>query len=197
MRCNWRNWIPISSKKMDDSWSWSQPLGCTVWGSVLDQGRHWTHQPLWDDRTSIKKVEKRTQAMQYMGNPYHKEGRDLLSLDAKDIVHQTAAVLIGTHLVNGKIHFQKFMKGLEVYENPPSMNQLKRTGLAFSNRYQHLLTLQNKKCWRQTVNCSPSCSYHTRVEWDLKEFFRHENQWHHVALNQSEIPPPYHSWEPN
>ena len=51
--------------------------------------------------------------MQDMWKPYHEHSLDMLSLDAKDIALQTAAVLSGTHCDNGNIRFHKFIKGLE------------------------------------------------------------------------------------
>ncbi|CAE1300480.1 unnamed protein product [Acanthosepion pharaonis] len=68
----------------------------------------------------LEKVETVTQAMQDMGNPYQEECRDLLSLDAKDIGHQTAAEPIGTHLEKGKVPASKpkvLQEGFQIFSN--------------------------------------------------------------------------------
>ena len=94
----------------------------------------------------LERVEKLLQAMKAMGNPFQDESRDLLSLDTKDIAHHTAAELIGTHIEKGKVRFLEFMKGLEGDTKSTFYEPIKRTGLTSSDRYQPMLTLQNKKC---------------------------------------------------
>lgn len=64
--------------------------------------------------------------MQDMGIPYQEDGRDLFSLDVKNIAHQTAAELIGTHLEKGKVRFQEFMKGLEEEEEATFYEPIKK-----------------------------------------------------------------------
>ena len=56
-------------------------------------------------RVFLEKVEKLSQAMKDMGNPFQEESRDFISIDTKDIAHHTAAELIGTHTEKGKVRF--------------------------------------------------------------------------------------------
>ncbi|KAJ8419194.1 hypothetical protein AAFF_G00006930 [Aldrovandia affinis] len=107
-------------------------------------------------RVFFENVEKLSQAMKDMGNPFQEESRDLLSLDTKDIAHHTAAELIGTHLEKCKVRFQEFMKGLEGEEESTFYEPIKKNRVDF---------------FRQSREC------------DLKEFFRHENQSHPAALS--------------
>ena len=79
----------------------------------------------------LENVEKLSQAMNDMGNPFQEESRDLLSLDSKDIADPTAAALIGTHLEKGKVRFQEFMKGLEGEEESTFYEPIKKNRVDF------------------------------------------------------------------
>ena len=58
-----------------------------------------------------EKVEKLSQAIKDMGNPFQEETMELLSLDTKDVTHPAAAELISTHLEKGRKRFQEHLKG--------------------------------------------------------------------------------------
>ena len=82
-------------------------------------------------RVFLQKVEKLSQATQDMGNPFQEESWDQLSLDTKDIAHQTAVELIGTHLEKDKVRFQEFMKGLEWEEESTFYEPIKKSRVDF------------------------------------------------------------------
>ncbi|KAJ8406047.1 hypothetical protein AAFF_G00309350 [Aldrovandia affinis] len=69
-------------------------------------------------RVFFENVEKLSQAMKDMGNPFQEESRDLLSL-------------IGTHLEKGKVRFQEFMKGLEGEEESTFYEPIKKNRVDF------------------------------------------------------------------
>ena len=82
--------------------------------------------------------------MQDMASPYQEESRDLLSLGAKDIAHQTAAELIGTHLDNGKVHSQ-FVKGLEGREESTYYEPIKKNRVEFFQQVSASVDSSKKK----------------------------------------------------
>ena len=132
----------------------------------------------------LEKVEKLTQAMQDMGNPYLEESQNLLSLDAKDIAHQTAAELIGIHLDNGMVRFQKFVKGLEGYEESTFNEAIKKNRVDFFQQVpasvdsskQNVLKADSQLFSKLFISCQSR-------ECDLKEFFHYENQSYPAVLS--------------
>ena len=64
-------------------------------------------------RTFIESVNRLSQSIQDLGNPFQEESQDLYSLDTKDIAHPNSAVLLQSHMDRGKIKFQEFLHSLE------------------------------------------------------------------------------------
>jgi len=82
-------------------------------------------------RCSLTKSKTLCQAMKDMGNPFQEESQGLPSLDTKDIAHQTAAELIGTHYEESNIHSQEFLKGLEDEETSTFYEPIKKKRVDF------------------------------------------------------------------
>ena len=137
-----------------------------------------------EQRGFLEKVEKLSQAMKDMGNPFQEESQDLLSLDTKDIAHPTAAELIGTHLEKGKDSFQKFMKGLEGTEESTFYETIKKNKVDFFRQVPATVDSSKQKVLKADCQLFSKLfiSCQSR-ECDLKEFFSHENQSHPAALS--------------
>ncbi|KAJ8387985.1 hypothetical protein AAFF_G00147760 [Aldrovandia affinis] len=135
-------------------------------------------------RVFFENVEKLSQAMKDMGNPFQEESRDLLSLDTKDIAHHTAAELIGTHLEKCKVRFQEFMKGLEGEEESTFYEPIKKNRVDFFRQVPASVDSSKQKVLKEDCQLFSKLfiSCQSR-ECDLKEFFRHENQSHPAALS--------------
>ncbi|KAJ8378460.1 hypothetical protein AAFF_G00239240 [Aldrovandia affinis] len=126
-------------------------------------------------RVFFENVEKLSQAMKDMGNPFQEESRDLLSLDTKDIAHHTAAELIGTHLEKCKVRFQEFMKGLEGEEESTFYEPIKKNRVDFFRQVPASVDSSKQKVLKEDCQLFSKLfiSCQSR-ECDLKEFFRHE-----------------------
>ena len=135
-------------------------------------------------RMFLEKVEKLSQAMIDMGNPFQEESRDLLSLDTKDIAHHTAAELIGTHYEKGRVRFQEFMKGLEEEEESTFYQPIKKNRVDFFRQEPASVDSSKQKVLKEDCQLFSKLflSCQSR-ECDLKEFFRHENQPFPAALS--------------
>ncbi|KAJ8358245.1 hypothetical protein AAFF_G00020150 [Aldrovandia affinis] len=135
-------------------------------------------------RVFFENVEKLSQAMKDIGNPFQEESRDLLSLDTKDIAHHTAAELIGTHLEKGKVRFQEFMKGLEGEEESTFYEPIKKNRVDFFRQVPASVDSSKQKVLKEDCQLFSKLfiSCQSR-ECDLKEFFHHENQSHPAALS--------------
>ncbi|KAJ8405639.1 hypothetical protein AAFF_G00316190 [Aldrovandia affinis] len=123
-------------------------------------------------RVFFENVEKLSQAMKDMGNPFQEESRDLLSLDTKDIAHHTAAELIGTHLEKGKVRFQEFMKGLEGEEESTFYEPIKKNRVDFFRQVPASVDSSKQKVLKEDCQLFSKLfiSCQSR-ECDLKEFF--------------------------
>ena len=135
-------------------------------------------------RVFLEKVEKLSQAMMDMGNPFQEESQDLLSLDTKDISHHTAAELIGTHLEKGKARFHEFMKGLEGEKESTFYVPITKNKVDFFRQEPATVGSSKQKVLKEDCQLFSKLfiSCQSR-ECDLKEFFRHENQSHPAALS--------------
>jgi len=135
-------------------------------------------------RVFLEKVEKLSQAMTDMCNPFQEESRDLLSLDTKDIAHHTAAELIGTHLEKGKVRFQEFMKGLEGEEESTFYEPIKKNRVDFFRQVPASVDSSKQKVLKEDCQLFSKLfiSCQSR-ECDLKDFFHYENQSHPAALS--------------
>ncbi|KAJ8394319.1 hypothetical protein AAFF_G00047260 [Aldrovandia affinis] len=91
-------------------------------------------------RVFFENVEKLSQAMKDMGNPFQEESRDLLSLDTKDIAHHTAAELIGTHLEKCKSR-ECDLKEFFRHENQSHPAALSDGGKLHTCQKSHLTTI--------------------------------------------------------
>ena len=57
-------------------------------------------------------MQKLFGVMKDLGNPFQEESKDLLTLDAKNIAHPSAAELVRTHFEKGQVAFRDFFNGL-------------------------------------------------------------------------------------
>ncbi|KAJ8399900.1 hypothetical protein AAFF_G00406300 [Aldrovandia affinis] len=122
-------------------------------------------------RVFFENVEKLSQAMKDISNPFQEESRDLLSL-------------IGTHLEKGKVLFQEFMKGLEGEEESTFYEPIKKNRVDFFRQVPASVDSSKQKVLKEDCQLFSKLfiSCQSR-ECDLKEFFRHENQSHPAALS--------------
>ena len=135
----------------------------------------------WVQRVFVEKVEKLTQPMQDMGNPYQKESWDLLSLDTKDITPQTAAELTRTRFDNGKVHFQKFVKGLEGQEESTFYEPIKKNRVDFFRQVPASVDSSKQKVLKADCHLFSKLFISCQSRGcDLKEFC-HENRSHPAA----------------
>ena len=79
----------------------------------------------------LEKIEKLSQVMTNMGNPFQEESCDLLCLDTKDIAHPRDAELVGRHFEMGRLCFQEFMKGLKGEEGCRFYDPIKKNRVDF------------------------------------------------------------------
>ena len=75
-------------------------------------------------------VKATTTVLQDMGNPFHDETSDLLSLDTKNIADSSIAQLVDTHLQKGLQQFEVFLGGLQ-NEECSFYNPIKKNKVAF------------------------------------------------------------------
>ena len=69
-----------------------------------------------------------------MGNPFQEETNNLLTLDTKAVAAPAAAEIVISHHQNGRIRFQKFMKGFESKDTSSFYEPIKRNKLDFFNQ---------------------------------------------------------------
>ena len=71
---------------------------------VSKQTKHHEQTPT-TQRSFLEKVQRLTNTLEEMGNPFQEESGDLLSLDTKDIASPSNAERIATHLSTGNASF--------------------------------------------------------------------------------------------
>lgn len=112
--------------------------------------------------------------MKDMGNPFQEESQGLPSLDTKDIAHQTAAELIGTHYEESNIRSQELLKGLEDDETSTFYEPIKKKRVDFfqqeapsADSWKHKELREDCQLFSKLfISCQSR-------ECDLKEFFRY------------------------
>ena len=132
-----------------------------------------------------KVVGKLTNILQDMGNPFQEESSDLLTLDTKDIAHQSVHELISTNYERGRDRFLEFMKGLESQEQLLFYKSLKKNKLNFFK--QECVAIDNKhKALKEDCHLFSQLfiSCQSR-QCDLCEFFKYENQPIPTALSDN------------
>lgn len=123
----------------------------------------------------VERVEKLTTVMQEFGNPFQEESADLLTLDTKDIAHPDNAALVATHYEKGASQCHAFMKALESDVQCTFYQPIKKNKIDFFRSEAHS-SRSTKSTLKDNVNLFSqlfiSCQ---RREYDLIEFFKHEN----------------------
>ena len=134
-------------------------------------------------RVFLQKVEKLSQTMTDMGNPFQEASQDLLSLDTKDIAHHSAAELVGTHHEKGRVRFQQLMNGLEEGKST-FYSPMKKSQIDFFRQEPSSIGTSKEKVVKQDFQLFSKLfiSCQSR-ECDLTVFFQHENQSFPAALS--------------
>ena len=96
-----------------------------------------------------EKVEKLSQAIKDMGNPFQEETMELLSLDTKDVAHPAAVELISTHLEKGRKRFQEHLKGLEMGEESTLYDPIKKNQVDFFRQIPASILSSKQKVLKQ------------------------------------------------
>ena len=133
-------------------------------------------QTLQAQRTFLDSVNKLSQSLQHLDNPFHEKSQDLYSLDTKDIVHPNSSVLLHAHMERGQIKFQEFLQTLE--NNPATFYEsVKRNKVDLFSGDSAPVTLSKQKHLKE------DCSLFSKMfiscqsrEGNLKEFFQHETR---------------------
>ena len=69
-------------------------------------------------QTFFDRVQKLSQVLQDLGNPFQEDSTELFTIDSKDVAHPSSADLVHTHMDKGQKKYQELVKGLA--ENPTS-----------------------------------------------------------------------------
>ena len=64
-------------------------------------------------KTFLERVQKLSQVLQDLQNPFQVDSADLFSIDTKDVPHPSIAELVYSHLQKGQIQYQNYVKSLE------------------------------------------------------------------------------------
>ena len=90
---------------MDGCGSWNKPYDSKFWKSFRDEWqeeqqlhREQREQTPGAQKIFIKKVQRLTNVIEEMGNPFSKETGDLLVLDSKNIADSIGVDVVATHL---------------------------------------------------------------------------------------------------
>ena len=136
-------------------------------------------------RAFLDKVDRLTNVLHDMGNPFQEESSDLLTLDTKDIAHTSVHDLLSTHYERGTDRFCSFLQGLESQEESQFYKPIKKNKLEFFKQQcvatdpKHRALSEDCHLFSQLfISCqSRQC--------DLQEFFRYENQSFPAALSDN------------
>ena len=131
----------------------------------------------------FQKVKQLSDVMEEMGNPFEEDSSELLTIDTKDIADPAMTELIATHYERGKEQFASFITKMR--EDSTTFHQpIKRNKVGFfkhetketSKSKTRLLKNDRNLFSRLFISCQ------TR-QYDLEEFFSHENQTFPAALS--------------
>lgn len=134
-------------------------------------------------KTFMERVNKLSNCLQDLGNPFEEEGPYLYAIDTRDIANQSSAELLQTYLKKGQTKAQDFAQSLQ--ENPTTFyDPIKRNRVDFFGRGTTTLepstqTLVKEDCQlfsKLFISCQSR-------ECDLQEFFKHENHPYPAALS--------------
>ena len=135
-------------------------------------------------KTFKERVDKLSQALIDLGNPFQEDSKDLYSLDTKDIAHPDSAQRLQSHLERGQAKFMEFSQGLE--NNPPFFYEpIKRNTVDFFRQDSSSADASKQKILKEDCQLFAKLfiSCQSR-ECDLEEFFQHENQSFPIALSK-------------
>ncbi len=129
-----------------------------------------------DQKSFLNKVQRLTNTLEEMDNPFQQETGDLLSLDTKDIASSDSAAGIATHLSTGKASFEAHLEALEQKDTSSFYAPIKKTKMDFFQQ-EKLHTIAKEKVLKEDYQLFSkmfiSCQ---NRECNLHEFFPHENQ---------------------
>jgi len=149
---------------------------------VSKQTKHHEQTPT-TQRSFPEKVQRLTNTLEEMGNPFQEESGDLLSLDTKDITSPSNAERIATHLSTGTASFEARLEALEQENTSSFYVPIKKTKMDFFQQ-DKLCTITKEKVLKE--DCKVFSKYFISCqneECDLHEFFRYENQSFPASLS--------------
>ena len=126
-------------------------------------------------KTFLERVQKLSQVLQDLGNPFHGDSVDLFSIDTKDVAHPSSVELVHSHLQKGQTQYQNFVKSLE--DNSSSFYEpIRNNSLDFFCHYKPVTEPSEEKQLKEECHLFSKLfiSCQSR-ECDL-QFFQHENQ---------------------
>ena len=86
-------------------------------------------------RSFLEKVQRLTNTLEEMGNPFQEESGDLLSMDTKDIASSSNAERIATHLSTGNASFEARLEALEQEDTSSFYAPIKKTKMDFFQQH--------------------------------------------------------------
>lgn len=127
-------------------------------------------------KTFLERVNKLSNVLLDLGNPFQEESGDLFSLDTKEVAHSSSAELVHSHLQIGQTQYQDFVTRLE--DNPSSFYEpIRKNRLDFFCPDKPVTDPSKQKQLKEDYHLFSklfiSCQ---NRECDLQEFFQHENQ---------------------
>ena len=123
-------------------------------------------------RSFLEKVQRLTNTLEEMDNPFQEESGDLLSLDTTDIASPSNAERTATHLSTGNASFEARLEALEQEDTSSFYALIKKTKMDFFQQ-DKLCTIAKEKVLKEDCQVFSklfiSCQ---NRECDLHEFFR-------------------------